>query len=69
MMLFILPIHMEYFFNDWYKGINNSRKSRKLYGGLNNNDFLLIKEMKDRNKLIILEYNSFDYPTAQFDSF
>jgi hypothetical protein len=57
------------FFNDWYRGINKSRKSRKLYGGLNNNDFLLIKEMKDRNKLIIMEYNSFDYPTAQFDSF
>ena len=25
--------------------------------------------MKDRNKLIIMEYNSFDYPTAQFDSY
>jgi hypothetical protein len=56
------------FFNDWFRGINKSRKSRKIYGGLNNNDFLLIKEMKDRNKLIILEYNSFDYPTAQFES-
>lgn len=56
------------FFNDWYRGINKSRKSRKLYGGLNNNDFLLIKEMKDRNKLIIMEYNSFDYPTAAFES-
>ena len=56
------------FFNDWYKGISKSRRSRRLYGGLNNNDFLLIKEMKDRNKLIILEYNSFDYPTAQFES-
>jgi hypothetical protein len=56
------------FFNDWYEGINKNRKSRKLYGGLNNNDFLLIKEMKDRDKLIILEYNSFDYPTAQFES-
>ena len=56
------------FFNDWYKGINKSRKSRKLYGGLNNNDYLLIKEMKDRNKLIVMEYNSFDYPTAQFES-
>jgi hypothetical protein len=56
------------FFNDWYRGINKSRKSRKIYGGLNNNDFLLIKEMKDRNKLIIMEYNSFDYPTAQFES-
>ena len=56
------------FFNDWYRGINKSRKSRKIYGGLNNNDFLLLKEMKDRNKLIIMEYNSFDYPTAQFES-
>jgi hypothetical protein len=56
------------FFNDWYIGINKSRKSRKLYGGLNNNDYLLIKEMRDSNKLIILEYNSFDYPTAQFES-
>jgi hypothetical protein len=56
------------FFNDWFRGINKSRKSRKIYGGLNNNDFLLLKEMKDRNKLIIMEYNSFDYPTAQFES-
>ena len=55
------------FFNDWYRGIIKARKSRKLYGGLNNNDFLLIKEMKDRNKLIIMEYNSFDYPTAPFE--
>ena len=55
-------------FNDWYMGINKSRKSRKIYGGLNNNDNLLIKEMKDRNKLVILEYNTFDYPTAQFES-
>ena len=56
------------FFNDWYKGISKSRRSRMLYGGLNNNDFLLIKEMKDRDKLIIMEYNSFDYPTAEFES-
>ncbi len=56
------------FFNDWYGAFNRSRKSRKIFGGLNNNDFLLIKEMKDRNKLIIMEYNSFDYPTAQFES-
>jgi hypothetical protein len=57
------------FFNDWYKGINRSRKSRKLYGGLNNTDFLLIKEIKDRNKLLIMEYNTFDYPTAAFESY
>jgi hypothetical protein len=57
------------FFNDWYQGINVSRKSRKLYGALNNNDNLLIKEMKDRNKLVILEYNAFDFPTADYESY
>lgn len=56
-------------FNDWYRGISRSRRTRRMYGGLNNNDYLLIKEMKDRNKLIVMEYNSFDYPTAQFDSY
>lgn len=56
------------FFNDWYSGINRSRRSRKIYGGLNNTDYLFINEMKNRNKLIILEYNSFDYPTPEFES-
>ncbi len=54
--------------SDWYRSIYKVRRARKLYGGLNNNDFLLIKEMRDRNKLVILEYNSFDYPTAPFES-
>jgi hypothetical protein len=57
------------FFNDWYQGINKSRRSRKLYGGLNGNDNTLIKEMKDRNKLVILEYNAFDYPTSEYESY
>jgi hypothetical protein len=57
------------FFNDWYSGVNRNRKSRKIYGGLSNTDYLLINEMKNRNKLIILEYNSFDFPTAEFESF
>ena len=34
------------FFNDWYQGATQTRRSRKLYGGLNTNDNLLIKEMK-----------------------
>lgn len=57
------------FFNDWYQGINKSRRSRKLYGGLNNVDNFVIKEMKDRNKLVILEYNTFDYPTSEYESY
>ncbi len=55
-------------FDDWYEGLNKTRKPRQIYGGLNNNDNLLIKEMKDRNKLVVLEYNTFDYPTIQFES-
>ncbi|MBP5589306.1 MAG: hypothetical protein J6X26_02085 [Bacteroidales bacterium] len=56
------------FFNDWYQGATQTRRSRKLYGGLNNNDNLLIKEMKDRGKLVLLESNCFDYPTAEYES-
>jgi len=57
------------FFNDWYVGVNKSRRSRKIYGGLNNTDYLLVNEMKNRNKLIILEYNTLDYPTPAFESY
>ena len=57
------------FFNDWYQGIKKARRSRRLYGGLNNNDYLLMSEMKNRDKLVILEYNTFDYPTAPLEKF
>ena len=59
------------FSNDWYRGggsFTKSRRSRKLYGGLNNTDNLLIKGMKDANKLVILEYNTFDYPTIPYEA-
>ncbi|MBE9510071.1 MAG: hypothetical protein IMY71_04265 [Bacteroidetes bacterium] len=55
------------YFNDWYQGINRSNRSRLIYGGLNNSDYLLLKEMKDRNKLIIAEYNILSYPTAPLE--
>lgn len=57
------------FFNDWYAGVNKSRRSRKIYGGLTNTDYLLLNEMRNRNKLVILEYNTLDFPTAEFESF
>jgi hypothetical protein len=57
------------FFNDWYHGIKKARRSRKLYGGLNNNDYLLMSEMNKRDKLVVLEYNTFDYPTAGLERF
>jgi hypothetical protein len=51
------------FFNDWYKGISRTRRSRKIYGGLNNNDYLFMKEMDNRGKLIISEFNTLIFPT------
>ena len=57
------------FSNDWYKGLNRNRRSRMIYGGLNNTDNLLIKEMKDNKKLVLLEYNVMDHPTTAYESF
>jgi hypothetical protein len=57
------------YMNDWYRSINKSRRSRKLYGGLNNTDYLYIVEMQRRNKLCILEYNTVDYPTAPLERY
>jgi hypothetical protein len=57
------------YFNDWYPGVNKTRRSRKLYGGLNNSDWLLFSEMKKRDKLVLLEYNTFDYPTAGLERY
>lgn len=57
------------FFNDWYKGINKSRRSRRLYGGMNNTDYLYLMEMQNREKLCILEYNTIDYPTPDLERY
>ena len=55
------------YFNDWYEGISKGRRSRMIYGGLNSSDYLFLKEMKDRNKLIIAEYNILAFPTPELE--
>lgn len=55
------------YFNDWYQGMSNERRSRKIYGGLNNNDYLFIKEMTDRKKPVIAEYNFIGFPTNDLE--
>lgn len=57
------------FFSEWYQTISRTRRTRKIYGGLNNNDHLLLVEIQKRDKLMILEYNSFDYPTADLEKY
>lgn len=48
---------------EWYKGKTKPIRSQKVYGGLNQNDYLLMKKMIELNKLIIAEYNMFSTPT------
>jgi hypothetical protein len=57
------------FYNDWYQTVNRTRRTRKIRGGMNNNDQLLISEMQRRDKLVVLEYNSFNYPTADLERY
>lgn len=48
---------------EWYKNISQPIHSSKVFGGLNQNDYLLLKNMKEQGKLIIGEYNMFSTPT------
>jgi hypothetical protein len=57
------------YMNEWYKSLSKSRRSRKLYGGLNNTEYLYLMEMQNRGKLCILEYNTFDYPTPDLERY
>ena len=52
------------YYNEWYKrGTKDVKHTQKVYGGLNQNDYLLLKEMKEKKKLIITEFNLYDAPT------
>ncbi len=46
-------------YSDDWMGKHESNVGQKIYGGLNQNDFLLLKAMKERGKPIIAEYNLF----------
>lgn len=48
---------------EWYKGKTKPIRSQKVYGGLNQNDFLLLKKMLETGKLVLAEYNMFSTPT------
>jgi hypothetical protein len=56
-------------FSDWIKPLYPPRRSRILVGGLNGTDNNFIKEMKDRNKLVVIEYNAFDWPTGEYEAY
>jgi hypothetical protein len=56
------------FFNDWYQGINRSRRSRRLFGAGDGVDNNLLRNFKNKNRLIVAEYNTFDYPTDDLNA-
>jgi hypothetical protein len=53
------------YYNNWYKK-NSPQVSpkQKVYGGLNHNDYLLLKELKKNNKTIVTEFILLDKPTS-----
>jgi hypothetical protein len=53
------------YFSEWYKGFRASSVNSFIEGGLTQNDFLFIKSMMDKRKLVILEYNTLGSPTSE----
>lgn len=51
-------------FQDWYNKPPDKFHSPLIYGGLNQNDYLLLSEMKRKDKLIITEFNMLGSPTS-----
>lgn len=49
--------------NEWYTQKANLEYSKKIYGGLSDNDLIFIKELKKEKKLIITEFNTIASPT------
>ena len=52
------------FTNEWYRKKDVSEHSEKVYGGLDENDVLFLKKMKEKKKLIMAEFNFFATPTS-----
>ncbi len=50
--------------NEWYHKKDMTEHSDKVYGGLHINDVRYLKKMKEKNKLIIAEFNLFATPTS-----
>jgi len=54
------------FFNEWYRRESTKGKGTLIEGGLNNSDFVFLREMIEGNKLVIAEYNFIAPPTIGF---
>jgi len=52
------------YYNEWYRKKDLGEHSEKVYGGLDKNDILFLKKMKEKKKLILAEFNFFATPTS-----
>lgn len=52
------------YYNEWHRDKNLTKHSEKVYGGLDKNDVLFLKKMKEKRKLILAEFNFFATPTS-----
>ncbi len=50
--------------NEWFQEEDEKERSGILYGGLSDQDLQLLKLLKEKNKLIITEFNTIGSPTA-----
>ncbi len=50
--------------NEWYGDTLHNERSPKIYGGLNKNDLVLLRRLKESNKLILAEFNFLASPTS-----
>lgn len=49
--------------NEWYKHLDRNDNSGSIYGGLSEKDLMMMRRMKDANKLVIAEFNTIGFPT------
>lgn len=53
------------YYNDWYTGNSpDDEDEQKVYGGLNQNDYLLLKALKEKRKTIVTEFVLLDKSTS-----
>ncbi|MEO8171981.1 MAG: hypothetical protein ABI581_02815 [Sediminibacterium sp.] len=50
--------------NEWFKQGDSKDRSGTVYGGLSQQDFYFLQQMRDKHKLIVTEFNSLASPTS-----
>jgi len=52
------------YYNEWYLDTLQNEYSEKVYGGLDENDFQYLKGMKEKGKLVLMEFNTVANPSS-----